>query len=328
VNQERTVAPKGTIDLNDIRVFARVVEARSFSLAAKQLGLPKSAVSRRVARLEDALGAQLLQRTTRRLHLTDAGARYHQQAMHALAALSDAADDLGVMQQEPRGTVRLTAPLNLVLQDLARPIAEFNRLYPRVTVELVLTSRFVDLVAEGFDFALRAGILQDSSLVAKKIFSSSLVLMAAESYVQRRGAPNTPEELGNHDCVLYKAEAGRNRWVLHGPIGERTLTVTGTVSADDLGVVVALVHEGAGIGLVPAERSQVAGAAGKVVRVLPGWHGPPGGLYIVYPPAPHVPQRVRLLQDHLYESLRSTMKSELAASEPSRRSARERRHRS
>lgn len=303
----QTVAALATIDLNDVAVFVRVVDGGSFTRAAEQLGLPKSAVSRRVARLEEALGARLLQRSTRRLHLTEAGTRYHQHATQALATLGDAATEIGELQDEPRGSVRLTAPPDLAFDYLTEPLAKFAKQYPKVAVELVLTVRRVDLVAEGVDFALRAGTLRDSSLIARRIVVTPLVPMAAQSYVARRGLPRQPEELARHDCILFRPENGRNRWTLIGPHGERTVSVTGPLAADDMRFVRELTLTGIGIGLIPMSTLAKPSQKKRLVRVLPEWCGPGGSLYLVYPAARHVPQRVMLLREHLFEHLRAVM---------------------
>lgn len=302
-----SVANPATIDLNAVAVFVRVVEAGSFTRAAEQLGLPKSAVSRRVARLEESLGTRLLQRSTRRLSLTEAGSRYHRQATTALGTLSDAARDVGELQDEPRGVVRFTAPNSLVTDYLIEPLAKFARHYPRVSVELVLTTRMVDLVAEGIDFALRGTLLRDSALIARKVAPTPLIPVATPAYLARRGVPREPADLVRHDCILYKPENGRNRWRLTAADRERTVTVMGPAGADDIRVVYELALAGMGIGLIP--NVSVSNDLGKqrLVRVLPSWCGPKGGLFLVYPPARHVPQRVLLLREQLFSHLRKAL---------------------
>jgi DNA-binding transcriptional LysR family regulator len=303
-----SVVNLATIDLNDVAVFARVVETGSFTRAAAQLGLPKSAVSRKLARLEEALGVRLLQRSTRRLSLTEAGARYHAEAATALAALSEAAEQVTELQDEPAGRVRITAPPDLAYDYLTEPIASFCRRYPKIRVELLLTARIVDLVAEGVDFALRAGGLRDSSLVARRITTSRQVMFATRGYLARRGVPREPEDLEQHDCVLFRPENGKNKWTLRGPRGERTVTVTGPVAADDVRFVGQLTASGLGIGRVPTlicpdhpDRD--------LVRVLPEWDSAGGALSLVHAPTRHVPQRVQLLREHLFEELKKALPS-------------------
>src|SRR5450432_3748982 len=194
------------MDLNHVAVFIRVVELESFTAAAKQLGLPKSSVSRTVTRLEEDLGVRLLQRTTRTLHLTEAGHAYYERARVALTGLEEAASAATDMSTVPRGVVRVTAPGDLGVLNLADIVWRFSRAYPLVHIELSLSSRFVDLVAEGFDLAVRAGKLTDSTLIARKIGSDSLGIFAAQSYLKRRGRPKAFSALTEHDCVLFRGK--------------------------------------------------------------------------------------------------------------------------
>lgn len=175
---ERTGALEATVDLNRIAVFARVVEAGSFTAAAAALGLRKSSVSRSVAALEAELGIRLLQRTTRKLSVTDAGRAYYDRARDALAGLDEARQAVSSLGAEPRGLVRVTAPVDLA-GDLAAVTSAFLRAHPDVRIEMLLTARYVDLVKEGFDLAVRAGALTDSSLLARKLGDADLGLFAS-----------------------------------------------------------------------------------------------------------------------------------------------------
>jgi DNA-binding transcriptional LysR family regulator len=302
---KHTVAKTATIDLNAVAVFARVVETGSFTGAAAQLGLPKSAVSRRVARLEEALGVRLLQRTTRRLHLSDAGARYYHQAALALAGLNDAARALGSLQAEPRGTVRITGPTGFDLPRFSKMLTDFTRRYPRVQIDVELTSRFVDLVAEGFDLALRGtDTLRDSTLISRRIAKTPLVFVASPGYLKRRGAPKSPADLSNHDCVLFGNPAAAGRWLLSGPGGERTVEVRGNFRVGDMELAWALAERGAGIAQAPLQSIADLLSRGRLQRVLPDHQGATGALYLVYPSAQFVPQAISLLREHLFIELR------------------------
>src|SRR5215831_19045511 len=196
------------MDYNDVPLFVRVVELGSFTAAAEALGREKSSVSRAISRLEGDLGVRLLQRTTRKLALTDA---------------ADAVRELG---SEPRGVVRVSAPSDAASFGLADVLAEFTVAYPGIRVEFVLTSRHVDLVAEGFDLALRAGLLTDSSLVVKKIGSSTLALFASPDYLKRRGRPKRFADLKTHDMILFRTRGARDVLTLTGPNGEESVDVT------------------------------------------------------------------------------------------------------
>ena len=295
-----------TIDLNHVAWFVRVVEAESFTRAAEGLGLRKSSLSRAVSRLEEDLGVRLLQRTTRRLSLTDAGRSYFAQARSALSGLADAAATVSDMGKEPRGIVRVTAPVDIGVILLSDVVARFLKDYPKIHIELALTSRIVDLVAEGFDLAVRAGKLEDSSLMARRVGSADLGLFATPSYLARKGQPKKVAELANHDCVLFRAKDGHTEWRLTGPQGEETVAVKGPVSVDDLLVVRQAVESGIGIGLLPlfmlgscAER----GAKTTAVRVLPEVALRGSALHVVTPSARHQPARVALFRDFLVDSL-------------------------
>ncbi|HET7545972.1 MAG TPA: LysR family transcriptional regulator [Polyangiaceae bacterium] len=294
------------MDLNHVAVFVRVVELQSFTAAAKHLGLPKSSVSRTVTRLEDELGVRLLQRTTRRLHLTEAGQAYYERARVSLVGLEEAASAATNMGAEPRGTVRMSAPANMGSLNLGDIVARFVRKYPLVQIEISLSSRFVDLVAEGFDLALRAGKLSDSSLIARKIGVDSLGLFAAPSYLRRRGRPKTVADLASHDCVLFHASHGKSEWQLAGPRGVERVTVRGPLNTDEMGFVQQAVAAGVGIALLPTIGVRLAAAYRKLptpVRLLPEYSVMGNGLYIVSPSSRLPSASVSAFRDFLFAEL-------------------------
>jgi len=295
------------MDLNHVAVFARVVELESFTAAAKQLGLPKSSVSRTVTRLEDELGVRLLQRTTRKLHLTEAGQLYYERARVSLAGLEEAASAATNLSAEPRGTVRMSAPADMGVMNLGDVVARFVRKYPLVHVEISLSSRFVDLVAEGFDLALRAGRLADSSLVARKIGSDTLGLFASNAYLRRRGRPKTLADLARHDCVLFRGTHGKSEWKLTGPRGEERVTVRGPLNADEMAFVQQAVTAGVGIALLPTIGVRLAAARGTLplpVRVLPEYSLDGGSsLNVVSPSARFQSASVTVFRDFLVAEL-------------------------
>lgn len=301
-----------TVDPVKIAAFVRVVEAESFTAAAQQLGLPKSSVSRSVARLEEELGVRLLQRTTRRLHLTEAGSTFYHKARAALAALEEAALAAADHGHEPRGTVRLTAPVDLG-EFLAEPLARFVGAHPQIQVDLVLTARLVDLVREGFDMALRASRLKDSSLVARKLGSFADGLYAAPGYLKRHGTPATLAELAQHECVLFRARSGRATWTLRGPKGEEPIEVHGSITADDLTFVVHAAEAGAGVAYLPHVLAARSVAGKRLVRVLPAYCWTHADLSLVLPSGRHVPARVALLRDFLAQALKPMLAPQRAA---------------
>ena len=305
------------MDLNHVTTFLRVVENDSFTAAAAALGLPKSSVSRNVAHLEEDLGVRLLQRSTRRIGLTEAGKAFYERARAALTGLEEAsvaASDLG---REPRGTIRVTAPADagaLVLADL---VARFVRRYPLIHVELSLTARMVDLVEEGFDLALRAAVrLDDSALLVRRIGSMESGLFAAPGYLRRRGQPASLADLAQHDCVLFRSRGATATWRLSGPPEgassdgapdeartEHTIAVQGPITADDISFVMAAVRGGAGIGLLPAFLCVEQVLRGKLVRLLPAYASHEASLHLVMPSGRYVPARVALLRDYLLKHL-------------------------
>ncbi len=294
------------MDLNRIAVFARVVEAGSFTAAAAALGVRKSSVSRSVAALEETLGIRLLQRTTRRLSLTDAGAAYYARARDALAGIEEAQRAASSLGAEARGVVRITAPVDLA-GDLARVTSAFVRAHPAVRVEVSLTARLVDLVKEGFDLAVRAGPLVDSSLLARKLGETEIGLFASPAYLDRAGRPRRLSDLARHDCVLYRAAGATAIWRLSGPRGEEEVSVRGRVETDEFAFVRAAAREGVGIAFTPIGMVASLVESGDLERVLPRYALRGAPVHIVWPSRGFEPAAVRLLRDALVEALAPTL---------------------
>lgn len=270
------------MDLNRVAVFLRVVQAGSFTDAARSLGVRTSSVSRSVAALEADLGIRLLQRTTRRLSLTDAGRAYHDRARDALSSLEDAREAVSALGAEPRGLVRVTAPVDLA-GALADVTARFLHTHPAVHVETVLTARVVDLVREGFDLAVRAGVLADSSLLARRLGDSDLGLYASPAYLAAAGRPRRLADLERHACVLYRAGGTSATWRLSGPRGEEQVTVHGRADTDEYAFVRAMVLGGSGIGLGPIFMFGPLAASGAMERVLPRLALRGAAVHVVWP---------------------------------------------
>ncbi len=287
-----------TVDLNDAAVFAKVVETGSFTEAAKLLQQPKSSVSRTVARLEDQLGVRLLHRTTRSLSLTEAGQVLYDRARGAVQGLEEAASAARELGGEPKGTVRVTAPADSQSR-LHEVIARFVATYPAIHVELSLTPRLVDLVAEGFDLALRAGRLSDSRLVARKIGSSSQRFFAAPSYLASHKRPQALTDLAQHDCILFRGRAGRVRWTALRNGKEESVEVRGPINVDDLSFAIQMAIVGAGIGFFPVMMALDAVHRGELEPLLPEYQSEETPLHLVVPSASFIPARVALLRDFL-----------------------------
>jgi len=288
------------VDLNDVVTFVRVAEGSGLTPAARALGVPKSTVSRALARLERQLGVRLVQRTTRALALTDDGRAYYERVRGAVAGVLDATADVVDMGQEPRGTIRVTAPLDLGEALLAEAVARFSEKYREVRFDVVLTPRVVDMVTEGFDLALRAAPLADSTLVARRIGSMDAGLFASPEYLARRGTPAKVADLAEHDIVRFVRFGAR--LVLHGPKGaEEAVTVGGPVQSDELLFVQRVASLGGGIGLLPLFFSSCAEHTMRkgLVRVLPDWAMRGGVVHLVAPSARQEPRRVRLFREVL-----------------------------
>jgi len=296
------------MDLNRAALFVQVVKAGSFTAAAAAVGLPKSSVSRSVSQLEKELGVRLLQRTTRRLALTEVGQSFYESVSGSVLAIEEAGSTARDRGPAPTGTIRMTAaPDSLGLAPL---LAQFMRKHPGIRIELVLTSRFVDLVAEGFDLALRAGRLPDSSLVGRRIGSAESALLASPAYLRRRGRPRSMADLAAHDWVLYRATGGHTMITLTGPDGgEDSVEVTGSLIADNMMFCRAAAEAGVGIVLLPIPACVESLHGGRLEQVLPGWIYRGSSLSLLLPTGRHVPARVALLRDFLV----AEMGRELAA---------------
>lgn len=285
-----------TIDIALLPAFIEVVRHGSFTAAARSLQLPKSTVSRRVSRLEEQLGVQLLVRTTRKLRLTEEGSAYYARVATAVEQVEEAGREVQEVHEEPHGELKISVPSDL--EPLPQVITSFAARYPRVSVDVRVSGERADLVGDGFDLAIRAGRLQDSSLVARQLIKVNFHLFASDGYLREHGAPTAPSDLGRHRCVLHRGAHGSGRWQLVGPEGELVVRVTSAISSDDLAFVAALVRQGAGIGLIP---ERMFDADDEVGRVLTDYYSPGGAVYLVYPGARHVPAKVRAFRDHLLE---------------------------
>ncbi len=309
------------MDLNRVAVFVSVVTCESFTAAAEKLGVPKSSVSRGVAQLEDELGVRLLERTTRKLSLTEAGEAFYRRARPAVAGLEEASAEATSLRREPRGTVRMTAPLELGVAVLPKLVVDFTQRHPRVQIALSLTSRLVDLVGEQFDIALRAGKLEDSSLVARKVAGVDLALYASAAYLERRGRPKTFGELATHDCILNRSRGGGGTWRLHGPRGEEQVDVNGPIQADAMFFLMDAALAGGGIALLPQDVADAEYRAGRLERVLPEYALRGGAYYLLMPSSRLIPAHVVLFRDFLLEHL-TTFWAQVAVACTERRGAR------
>jgi DNA-binding transcriptional LysR family regulator len=291
------------MDLNRAAIFIRVVDEGGFTAAARALRLPKSSVSRSVSLLEDELGVRLLQRSTRKMKMTEAGAAFYARASPGIAGVEEAAAAVTDLQGSLRGSLKVTAPVDAGVWMLAPLVARFVEMHPDVHIEVILTTRMVDLVAEGFDFGLRAPVMRDSSLMARKLGRIEVALYAAPAYLARRGTPATVAELRQHQCITFRPDRGHATWTLTGPAGPETIEVTGPVGADDFSFLHRIVLAGGGIGLLPGFLCHTLTAQGDLVRVLPGYAGAGGAFHLVYPSARYLPRRAVAFRDFVVAAL-------------------------
>ena len=291
------------MDLNDIVVFTKVVETKSFTGAAEQLGLPKSTVSRKLAQLEERLGVRLVQRTTRKLALTDIGEAYYERASRIVADLAAAEQVVMDMQATPRGRLRLTAPIDLSSLYLGTIVAAFNVAHPEVYVELDGTDRVVDLIEEGFDLGIRLGPLPESTLIARKLGSFQPLLVAAPSYLAKRPAPTTIEELEDHDKVLFMPSTRAQTWTLVNGDQTYELGRPAKFSSNNIMAVRDVVVAGGGIAALTEFMVACDLHEGRLVRILPDWSGQSADINAVYPARQNLPPRLSLFLDHLAKSM-------------------------
>jgi len=290
------------MDLNLLTVFEAVARSTSFSAAAKELGLPKSTVSRGIARLESELGVQLLRRTTRQVSLTAAGTGLYDRMTPILRSVKDALGEVPEREEAPpAGTLKVTAPTDVGVYLLAEVMTRYTARYPAVSVDVHLTGRRVDLVKEGFDVALRAAAkLDDSTLVARKAASMLFHLFAAPLYLSRRGTPRTEEDLGTHDWVTFRGGPEKLRVKA---LGTTTAPGPARIVCDDFLFLRDALRAGAGIGILPTFVAKEDVLAGQLVRIVPRLEWSAGNLYVVTPAAKHVPAKVTAFRDLVLELL-------------------------
>ncbi len=285
-----------------IPVFIAVVEHGGFSSAARALGVSKSAVSKRINQLEDQLSVRLLQRTTRRLSLTEAGECYYQHAQKAWQHALLAEDSVTQLQKNPHGRLRINAPMSFGRLHLAPLIPDFLARYPDVTVDMVMDDKHVDLIDAGFDIAIRAGDLPDSTMVARKLVDCHSVICASPEYLAQHGQPSTPADLLSHNAILYSYSPNAADWTFMDVDGEEVVTVSGNYQVNNSEVLREALLKGAGIGRLP---TFVAGAdiqAGRLTPLLTHYQMPAKSIYAVFPERTYMPAKVRAFLDFAVDS--------------------------
>lgn len=287
----------------EMQTFVAVVDAGSFIGAADPLGMSKAAVSRHVSDLENRLGVRLLQRTTRRLSLTDEGQAFYARSKDALALVDEAETEIRSRSSEASGVVRVNAPQTFGVLHLAPLWGGFMDANPRVSLEVTLSDRVVDVVDEGFDLAIRIATLPNSTLVSKKLASTRVMLCAAPAYLERVGTPSHPEDLALHQVIAYSYWAGRDEWTFTGPEGVVSVKTRARLYANNGDTCLAAALSGQGIILQPSFLVAEDVRAGRLVELMPEYRSIELGIYAVYPTRKQLALKVRRLIDYLAEAL-------------------------
>jgi DNA-binding transcriptional LysR family regulator len=286
--------------LMSMSVFVKVVAQHSFVAAAQELGLSRAAVSKRVLALEKSLGVRLLNRNTRRLSLTEIGAVVYERYTRILEDIGEVERSAGALQTSPRGVLRITAPASFGIPHLAPAIAAYMAQYPEVTIDIVLNDRWVDLIDEGFDVAVRIGHLGDSTLIARRIASIRFALCAAPAYLARRGVPQRPADLSGHDCLEYSYRQTGSEWHFTAPDGtQESVRVGCRLKANNPQLLHEAALNGEGIEYNPTFIVGPDVAAGHLAALLPSYTPVETELSVVYPPARQLSAKVRSFVDFL-----------------------------
>jgi DNA-binding transcriptional LysR family regulator len=280
--------------------FTKVVGAGSFSAAAREMQVSQALVTKQIQELESWLGARLLNRTTRRLSLTEVGTAFHERAARIIEAVEEAKCAAGALQTVPRGRLRINAPVSFGLLHLAPAVSDFLSRFPDVSVELLVNDRVVDLLEGEFDVGVRIGRLRDSSLIARKIAPIRLAVCASPDYLARHGVPETPDDLANHNCLEYTYFESRGEWRLLDPDGkEIVVPVSGRYLANNADVLRTTAIAGGGVILCPTFIVGDDLRTGRLVRLLADHPPPEQGLHALYPPGRHLSAKVRSFVDFL-----------------------------
>lgn len=289
--------------MDDREVFFSVVEANGFGAAARRLETTPASVSRRVKALEQRLGVRLLQRTTRKLGMTEAGERYYREGRRLLHELDDLEQALADSARELQGELRIVAPMSFGQRRLAPLVARFAARHDQLRISLILEDRETDLIDEAADLAIRIGYPADSSLIARAIAPVPRHACASPDYLERRGCPQSPEDLLHHDCLHYNLIPEREEWTFHGEQGEQTLAIKGSFCSNNGDVLAEAAIQGLGITLLPNFIVEEGLADGRLVKVLEDYERAPLTLYALYPSRRHLPVKTRSFLEYLQEAL-------------------------
>ena len=288
--------------LRAMNVFAKVVAQGSFARAAERLSISASACSRQVAELEAHLGSRLLNRTTRRLSLTESGQGFYERCVQLLADLEEAEQFATQNAARPRGTLRITTSINFGVRHVSPAIGAFLSKYPDVRFDVSLSDRVVDLVEEGYDLAIRIGRAGGETVVARRLGAAHMVACASPAYLKAHGAPKAPEDLARHACLTYEYMPVRNLWTFHGKDGrEHAVRVSGPLHSNNGDLLAAAAVAGVGIAYEPEFILAADLKAGRLVPILTSYGAPLGPIYAVYPSRRYLSAKVRAFVEFLAE---------------------------
>ena len=283
-----------------MQTFTRVVDLGSFAKAAERLGLSTSACSRQIADLEAHLDTRLLNRTTRRLSLTEAGRAFHERCGPFLSDMEEAEQAAHAGREKPRGTLRVTTSVNFGLRYVTPLIGPFLQKHPDVRIDVSLSDRIVDIVEEGFDLAVRIGESRSTSVIARKLGESKMIPCAAPAYLKKHGAPKTPAQLTEHNCLLYEYLSPRHEWRFTGADGRaHKVRVSGNMQTNNGELLANAAAQGVGVCCEPDFLVAAHLANGSLKRVLPDFDGMVTSIHAVYPSRRHLSAKVRAFTDVL-----------------------------
>jgi DNA-binding transcriptional LysR family regulator len=285
--------------LQAIEAFIKVAELRSFTRAAEALNISRTSASDLVKELEQRLGVRLLQRTTRRVSLTEPGAAFLARVRLGLAAIEEAEIEAADLALHPRGVLRVNAPMSFGFRHLAPAIGAFLIEYPDIKIELTLNDRVVDLLAENVDLAIRIGVLSDSTLIARKLATTRMLLCAAPSYLRHHGAPKHPRDLAQRTCLTFAYWSEGQNWRFTRRSSEVVVRIESRLWCNNGDAVVEAAAQGLGIALQPNFIAGPLIRQGRLVQILPGWRAAEIGVFALYPPSEFVPAKSRVFLDHL-----------------------------
>ena len=289
--------------VSNMKIFTAVVDNGSFATAANRLDMSRAMASKSVAALEEHLGTRLLNRTTRRLSLTEAGMAFYERSVQILADIWEAEQVAGATATEPHGTLKVTMPLAYGLHRLGPVIAGYARRYPRVKMNLSLSDRKVDLIEEGYDVAIRIGKLPESGLIARKLGTVHGVIAGAPDYLERQGRPKAPADLADHVCLGYSLASLGDEWRLQGPGEVVSVRSSGSIKADNGDMLRLAAVAGSGLIFQPWFIVEEDVRAGRLERVLEDYTSEELGIYAVYPSRRYLSAKVRTFVDFVFEQL-------------------------